>query len=94
MSAAIRALAVAGAAGLALTAFRVKTTAVRLFTWTAVLYAALAPLIPVVHALAPGQITTTERIGRAMIRVALAGSAKRVLLNADINAAAAALLAA
>ena len=59
-----------------------------------VLYSALAPLIPVVHALAPGQITTTERIGRAMIRVALAGSAKRVLLNADINAAAAALPAA
>jgi uncharacterized protein YbjT (DUF2867 family) len=55
------------------------------------LYALLAPLVPVVHALAPAQITTTESIGRAMLQVALAGSAKRVLTNADINAAAAAL---
>jgi uncharacterized protein YbjT (DUF2867 family) len=54
------------------------------------LYAVLSPLIPVVHALAPGQITTTERIGRAMLQVARVGSAKRVLTNADINAAAAA----
>src|SRR5258708_34974757 len=46
VSAAIRALAVAGVAGLAVTAFRVKTTSVRLFTWTAVLYVALAmPLL-------------------------------------------------
>ena len=43
---AARALALAAAAGLALTAFRVRTTSVRLFTWTAVLYAALAmPLL-------------------------------------------------
>jgi bla regulator protein blaR1 len=43
---AARALALSGIAGLGLAAFRVKTTAVRLFTWTAVLYAALAmPLL-------------------------------------------------
>ncbi len=43
---AARALALSGVAGLGLAAFRVKTTAVRLFTWTAVLYAALAmPLL-------------------------------------------------
>jgi len=43
---AVRALALSGVAGLGLAAFRVKTTAVRLFTWTAVLYAALAmPLL-------------------------------------------------
>jgi beta-lactamase regulating signal transducer with metallopeptidase domain len=43
---AVRALALSGAAGLGLAAFRVKTTALRLFTWTAVLYAALAmPLL-------------------------------------------------
>jgi beta-lactamase regulating signal transducer with metallopeptidase domain len=41
-----RALALACAAALALAAFRVKTTSVRLFAWTAVLYAALAmPLL-------------------------------------------------
>jgi hypothetical protein len=43
---AARALALAGAAGLGLAAFRVKSTSARLFTWTAVLYAALAmPLL-------------------------------------------------
>jgi beta-lactamase regulating signal transducer with metallopeptidase domain len=43
---ALRALALAAAAGLGLKVFRVKATAVRLFTWTAVLYGALAmPLL-------------------------------------------------
>jgi beta-lactamase regulating signal transducer with metallopeptidase domain len=40
-SPAARALALSGAAALALAAFRVRSTSVRLFTWTAVLYAAL-----------------------------------------------------
>jgi beta-lactamase regulating signal transducer with metallopeptidase domain len=45
-NAAIRALALAGAGGLGLAAFRVKATSVRLFTWSGVLYAALAmPLL-------------------------------------------------
>lgn len=45
-SSALRALALAGAAGLALAVFRVKAASARLFTWTAVLYAALAmPLL-------------------------------------------------
>jgi beta-lactamase regulating signal transducer with metallopeptidase domain len=43
---AARSFALSGAVGLGLAAFRVKDTAVRLFTWTAVLYAALAmPLL-------------------------------------------------
>jgi beta-lactamase regulating signal transducer with metallopeptidase domain len=43
---AARALALAGAAGLGLAVLRVKNTSVRLFTWTAVLYAAIAmPLL-------------------------------------------------
>ena len=43
---ALRGIALAGAAGLGLAAFRVKSTSQRLFTWTAVLYAALAiPLL-------------------------------------------------
>ncbi len=43
---AVRALALAGAAGLGLAALRVRNTSTRLFTWTAVLYAALAmPLL-------------------------------------------------
>ncbi|MFZ0563162.1 MAG: M56 family metallopeptidase [Terriglobales bacterium] len=45
-TAAVRSLALSGVAGLALTAFRVKATSARLFTWTAVLCAALAmPLL-------------------------------------------------
>lgn len=45
-TAAVRALALGGAAGLGLATFRVKTTSTRLFTWTAVLYSALAmPLL-------------------------------------------------
>ena len=43
---AARALALSVAVGIGLAVFRVKTTALRLFTWTAVLYAALAmPLL-------------------------------------------------
>ena len=41
-SAAVRSFAVAGIAAFALAAFRVKATSIRLFTWTAVLYIALA----------------------------------------------------
>ncbi|MGZ4787952.1 MAG: M56 family metallopeptidase [Terriglobales bacterium] len=39
---AIRAIALSGVAGLGLAAFRVRNTTMRLFTWTIVLYAALA----------------------------------------------------
>lgn len=45
-NAAARAFALAGGTGLALAAFRVRAASPRLFTWTAVLYAALAmPLL-------------------------------------------------
>ena len=39
---ALRALVLSGVAGCGLAAFRTKSTAARLFTWTTVLYAALA----------------------------------------------------
>src|SRR5579862_5795858 len=46
VSSAARALVLAGAAALALAIFRVQNTSLRLFTWTAVLYGALAmPLL-------------------------------------------------
>jgi uncharacterized protein YbjT (DUF2867 family) len=51
-------------------------------------YAVAAPLYPVLKALAPRYVTTTEQLGRAMIAVAAHGAPKRVLENADINAAA------
>jgi uncharacterized protein YbjT (DUF2867 family) len=54
-----------------------------------VLYAISAPLFPVLNAALPNVVTTTERVGRAMLAVAKRGFGKRLLENADINALAA-----
>ena len=51
-----------------------------------VLYALLGPLFPVIKRLFPGEVSTTEEIGRAMIAVARHGAPKKVLENRDINA--------
>jgi uncharacterized protein YbjT (DUF2867 family) len=53
-------------------------------------YALMTPFLPLGTALFPGQVTTTERMGRAMLHVARHGAPKRILENSDINAAAAA----
>jgi uncharacterized protein YbjT (DUF2867 family) len=55
-----------------------------------VLYAALAPLGPLLNAVAPRHVTTSERVGRAMLNAARYGAPKAVLENDDINALAAA----
>jgi beta-lactamase regulating signal transducer with metallopeptidase domain len=55
--AAARALALAGAAGLGLAAFRVKNVSVRLFIWTAVLYAALG--MPLLERMLPPVLVPT-----------------------------------
>jgi len=54
-----------------------------------VVYAVLGPLYPVLKTLFPSAVTTTERVGRAMIAVARHGYARRLLENRDINALAA-----
>jgi uncharacterized protein YbjT (DUF2867 family) len=54
--------------------------------WYQAFYNVLAPFYPVLQRLAPKHVTTTENVGRAMIRVAATGYAKRVLENPDINA--------
>jgi uncharacterized protein YbjT (DUF2867 family) len=54
-----------------------------------IFYTLFAPLFPVLSRLFPNQITTTERVGRAMIRAALSGAPKQTLENSDINALAA-----
>jgi hypothetical protein len=59
---------------------RSKTALYRVF------YALARPLSPALVALFPGLVTTTERVGRAMLRVARQGSAKPVLETRDINA--------
>ena len=51
-----------------------------------VLYVVAKPLFPVLRALAPKSVTTTEQIGRAMLQVAKHGAPKRVLESADIVA--------
>jgi len=51
-----------------------------------VLYTLVTPLLPVAHWAFPGQILTTERIGRAMLAVARNGAPKRILESRDINA--------
>ncbi|MET8321320.1 NAD-dependent epimerase/dehydratase family protein [Micromonospora sp. NPDC005189] len=47
-------------------------------------YAITRPLFPVLRRLFPNQITTTDGIGRAMLRVARQGSPNRVLGNRDL----------
>jgi uncharacterized protein YbjT (DUF2867 family) len=64
---------------------RSRTPLYRLF------YTALGPLYPLLHLLAPNQVTTTVNIGRAMIRLAAEGFANRIVSAADINRLAAAV---
>jgi uncharacterized protein YbjT (DUF2867 family) len=54
--------------------------------WARALYAVLGPLYPLWNALFPRHVTTTEEVGRAMLRVARQGASTRVLENADIRA--------
>ena len=53
--------------------------------WTRIAYVVFRPLLPVVRALAPGLVITTEELGRAMIRVAREGGPKRVLESRDLR---------
>jgi hypothetical protein len=45
----------------------------------------MAPLYPVWKALFPKYVTTTEQVGRAMIKIAKLGAPRHVLENQDIN---------
>jgi uncharacterized protein YbjT (DUF2867 family) len=49
------------------------------------LYGLSAPLFPVLRGLFPSAVTTTERLGRAMVAVAAQGAPKRILETPDIN---------
>lgn len=59
---------------------RSRTTAYR------VAYTLFKPLMPILRRAMPGQILTTEQIGRAMLKVARSGAPKRILEAKDINA--------
>ena len=59
---------------------RSKTRAYQLF------YTILGPILPVLRRLFPRHITTTETLGRAMLKAAKGGTEKRVLEMRDITA--------
>ena len=48
-------------------------------------YTIAVPIYPLVRVLFPKYVTTTEQVGRAMIKVAKQGAQKSVLENWDIN---------
>lgn len=50
-----------------------------------VLYAIVGPLFPILNALFPKHVTTTEQVGRAMLEVAKRGHPTRVVENAAIR---------
>jgi hypothetical protein len=53
--------------------------------WVQATYVATAPLLSWLHRIAPKYVTTTEQMGRAMIKVAREGYPKPVLESEDIN---------
>jgi uncharacterized protein YbjT (DUF2867 family) len=55
--------------------------------WYQAVYDIVGPLYPLLRRVAPGGVTNTETIGRALIRVAAEGYPTRVLEGRDINAA-------
>lgn len=50
-----------------------------------VLYGLVGPLYPMLQALLPRYVTTTEKVGLAMLQVAKQGSSQPILENDDIN---------
>ncbi|QNI32952.1 hypothetical protein H7849_02900 [Alloacidobacterium dinghuense] len=49
------------------------------------LYDITAPVLPLLSGHFPKYVTTTEQLGRAMIKAAREGAPKRVLESLDIN---------
>jgi uncharacterized protein YbjT (DUF2867 family) len=49
------------------------------------LYDVVGPLFPIIQRLFPTHVTTTVKIGRAMIELSAKGYGKRILENPDIN---------
>ncbi|HTB01333.1 MAG TPA: NAD-dependent epimerase/dehydratase family protein [Bradyrhizobium sp.] len=53
--------------------------------WVQAIYVATSPLLSLLNRVAPKYMTTTEQVGRAMIKVARDGFPKLVLESEDIN---------
>ncbi|HMJ26552.1 MAG TPA: hypothetical protein VK475_12010 [Pyrinomonadaceae bacterium] len=69
-----------------LAALRAMNGEVSKTRWTRISYAVFRPLLPLLSAIAPGAVISTEELGRAMIRVARQGAANRILENRDLRA--------
>jgi uncharacterized protein YbjT (DUF2867 family) len=69
-----------------LSALRAMNGEVSKTRWTRISYTLFRPLLPLIHAIAPGAVITTEELGRAMIRAAREGAPKRVLESRDLCA--------
>lgn len=54
--------------------------------WYRAFYTAIGPMYPLLKRLLPGQVTTTQELGRAMVELLKRGSPERVLENRDIVA--------
>jgi uncharacterized protein YbjT (DUF2867 family) len=54
--------------------------------WYQALYVVAAPVLTLLNRVAPKYVTTTEQVGRAMIKVARDGYPRAVLESEDINA--------
>jgi uncharacterized protein YbjT (DUF2867 family) len=54
--------------------------------WYRIVYAATRPLYPLLKRLAPGRVTTTEHVGRAMLALAREDREEPILHSRDINA--------
>lgn len=53
--------------------------------WYNAVYTAIAPLVPVLRRIAPRYVTTTDAVGRAMLRAARGGFESRVVTTADMR---------
>jgi uncharacterized protein YbjT (DUF2867 family) len=53
--------------------------------WVRLLYAGFAPISPALRRLLPNSVTTSEQVGRAMLRVAREGYSTPILEVRDIN---------
>jgi uncharacterized protein YbjT (DUF2867 family) len=53
--------------------------------WYNTIYTVIAPVIPLFRRVAPRYVTTTDELGRAMLRAARGGYSKRIVTTADMH---------
>jgi uncharacterized protein YbjT (DUF2867 family) len=53
--------------------------------WYNAVYTVAAPLLPLLDRVAPRYVTTTDRVGRAMLRAACTGFSNRIVENANLR---------